>query len=734
MNIKKQNMKNIFAIIALVAIFMASCIKDEPFVLPEDPNPGDTTTVTVKVVINELMTKNEVDPYYTDPSGAGCDWAEFYNTGDEAIDIGGMFLSDKGKDAEAGDIYQISDTHSAITTIQPNGYLVIIFGAADANGGDMDGIIDGRVFIPTGLSSTKDVALAFFDKENTLIDESPEFAGLEVETSMGRENDGADNWINFVVPTPGVANSNAALPAKVLINELMTKVLTESHAYFTEVSGDYADWVEIVNTGGTDLNLAGYYFSDKGVDATADDMFLVPDTDAAATTVAAGGRLMVVFGAADELGNDIDGIFDGILFIPTGLKASKDVAVAIFENDQATLLTVSESFNVDGPFGELEDDKSLGRVDDGSDDWQIFDIPTPNEANSIIAPDPANVLINELMTKVLTESHAYFTEESGDFADWVEIVNTGGTDLDLAGYYFSDKGVDAPLDDMFLVPDTDAAATTVTAGGRLMVVFGAADAEGNDIDGIFDGILFIPTGLKASKDVAVAIFANDQTTLLTVSEDFSADGPFGELEDDKSMGRTTDGADDWMIFNIPTPNAENEIIAPTPANVLVNELMTKVLTEDYAYFIEVSGDFADWVEIINTGGTDLDLAGYYFSDKGVDATVDDMFLIPDTDASATTVPANGRLMVVFGAADADGNDIDGIFDGILFIPTGLKASKDVAVAIFGSDQTTVLTVSEDFSADGPFGELEDDKSLGRVSDGDDAWQIFDVPTPDASNN
>jgi len=89
--------------------------------------------------------------------------------------------------------------------------------------------------------------------------------------------------------------------------------------------------------------------------------------------------------------------------------------------------------------------------------------------------------------------------------------------------------------------------------------------------------------------------------------------------------------------------------------------------------------------------------------------------------------------VVFGAADADGNDIDGIFDGILFIPTGLKASKDVAVAIFNADKT-LLTVSEKFNADGPFGALEDDKSLGRVSDGADEWQIFDVPTPNADNN
>jgi len=375
-------MKKILSIIALAAVVLASCVKDEPFVIPEEPTEPEDTTAVVTVVINELITKDEVAPYYTDPSGAGCDWAEFYNTGDQAVNIGGMYVSDKGKDATAADIYQISDADANITTIQPKGYLVIIFGAADANGADMEGIIDGKVFIPTGMSSTKDVALAFFDKENKLIDESAEFAGLEVEKSTGRETDGADNWIVFDVPTPGAANSDQPLPANVMINELMTKVLTEDYAFYTEVSGDFADWVEIVNTGGTDLDLAGYYFTDKGVDATADDMYLVPDTDPTATTVTAGGRLMVVFGAADADGNDMDGIFDGILFIPTGLKASKDVAVAIFENDQTTLLTASEDFSDNGPFGALEDDKSLGRTSDGASDWKVFDIPTPNAENT----------------------------------------------------------------------------------------------------------------------------------------------------------------------------------------------------------------------------------------------------------------------------------------------------------------------------------------------------------------
>lgn len=547
-------MKKILSIIILLSVIMASCIKDEPFVIPQEPDPEPTVK---SIVINELMTKDEVDPYYTDPSGLGCDWVEFYNTGTEAVNIGGMYVSDKGELATDVDLFLITDANAAITTIQPQGYLVVIFGAVDANGVDMEGVVDGKVFVPAGLSSTKDIAVALFDTDKSFIDVSASIVDLEIEKSLGRENDGSSNWMVFDVPTPGVANSNQALPANVLINELITKVISEENSFYTDAQGTYADWVELVNMGGTDLNLAGYYFSDRGADATTDDMYLIPDTDAAATTVPAHGRLMVVFGAADEVGNDMAGIVDGILFIPTGLSTSKDVAVAIFEADQATLVTVSEKFNADGAFGVLEDDKSLGRVSDGAAEWQIFDIATPNAANSYIAPTPANVMINELMSKVVTVDYSFYTDVQGNYCDWVEIINTGGTELNLAGYYFSDRGADATVDDMYLIPDTDAAATTVPAKGKLMVVFGAADEVGADMDGIFDGILFIPTGLSTSKDVAVAIFGADQTTLLTVSEKFNADGAFGVLEDDKSLGRTTDGAETWMVFDVPTPNSPN---------------------------------------------------------------------------------------------------------------------------------------------------------------------------------
>ena len=384
-----------------------------------------------------------------------------------------------------------------------------------------------------------------------------------------------------------------------------------------------------------------------------------------------------------------------------------------------------------------------------------------------VPPTDSNVMVNELMTSVDTADNSIYTDGQGDFSDWVELINTGETDFDLAGYYFSDRGHTATDDDKYLVPATDATATTVPAEGKLMVIFGAADAANDDIEGIVDGKLFIPTGLSTSKDKAVAIF-DSAGELLTMSADFTSAGPEGELTDDNSLGRVTDGAEEWQIFATPTPDAVNSGDAPVDdsgddsgsaelpsgiENILVNEVMVKV--GDMAYSVYTNYDnqgvedgYADWVELYNDGDEAVDLAGCYITDKGVNASLGDMYLIPTTNATATTVPVNGKLMVIFGGTTDLGVDVGSGNDGgfhndFLVIPTGLSSKSatsgkevDTAVAIFDSSRAILVTKSADFSQDGllaPAG-LGEDESLGRVTDGAEEWQIFATPTPDAPNN
>lgn len=82
----------------------------------QDPNwsPND-----LKLYINEVCIANKqyVDEYREDD-----DWIEIYNDGTSAVDLGGMYISDKRSDLTR---YQIPTGFANVTTIPAKGYIVI---------------------------------------------------------------------------------------------------------------------------------------------------------------------------------------------------------------------------------------------------------------------------------------------------------------------------------------------------------------------------------------------------------------------------------------------------------------------------------------------------------------------------------------------------------------------------------------------------------------------------------
>jgi len=182
-------------------------------------------------------------------------------------------------------------------------------------------------------------------------------------------------------------------------------------------------------------------------------------------------------------------------------------------------------------------------------------------------------------------------------------------------------------------------------------------------------------------------------------------------------------------------NKDEETTPPPPppsadGSVVVNELMSKDTLG--LVYTDAQGDEADWSEFYNPGDKDIDIAGYFIGDDG-EATADaDKYEIPSGNAAATTIKAKGYLVIIWGAADAAGNDMEGIINDTIFCPSSLSAKKDKAVAIWDKSGKFV-DESEDFTANGPFGKLPDGKSIGRVTDGDKTWKLFDTPTPGAKN-
>jgi len=114
--------------------------------------------------------------------------------------------------------------------------------------------------------------------------------------------------------------------------------------------------------------------------------------------------------------------------------------------------------------------------------------------------------------------------------DWFELYNATTTDVDMGGYLVWDDGtVDAP----YALP----AGTTIPAGGFLVIDAGDM-GEGLDA----------PFKLSSAGET---VYLGDENADLLDSMTFPA------LEDGTSYGRSPDGGETLVVFDIPTPGAAN---------------------------------------------------------------------------------------------------------------------------------------------------------------------------------
>lgn len=139
------------------------------------------------------------------------------------------------------------------------------------------------------------------------------------------------------------------------------------------------------------------------------------------------------------------------------------------------------------------------------------------------------------------------------------------------------------------------------------------------------------------------------------------------------------------------------------AQVVINELMasnaTNITDPDF-------GNYADWIELYNTGNTTVNLSGWSLTDNASDSL---KWFFP----SGTVLPSSGYLLIW-----ADGENTG--------LHTGYKlGSAGEEVALFnstGQQQDATL-----------FGEQTTDISFGRKTDGSSPWGYFTKPTPGVSN-
>ena len=143
------------------------------------------------LVINEFMASN--NDYTQDPQGQFDDWIEIYNYGVDAVDIGGMYLTDNLSDPVK---WQVPVNDPALTTIEPGGHLLIW-----ADGDNSDPGLHANFKLDAG---GEEIGL-FISDGITMLD-SVVFGEQTTDISYGRYPDGTDNWRFFGSPSPAAEN------------------------------------------------------------------------------------------------------------------------------------------------------------------------------------------------------------------------------------------------------------------------------------------------------------------------------------------------------------------------------------------------------------------------------------------------------------------------------------------------------------------------------------------------
>ena len=144
----------------------------------------------IPLVINEVLASNS--SVIRDPQGQYDDWIEIHNYGDEAIDVGGMYLTD---DLSAPAKWQVPDDPSA-TTIPAQGYLVIW----------VDNDIEDTGLHANFRLDAGGEELGLVDNDGCTLIDAISFGDQATDISYGHFPDASYNLRFMAFPTPGGEN------------------------------------------------------------------------------------------------------------------------------------------------------------------------------------------------------------------------------------------------------------------------------------------------------------------------------------------------------------------------------------------------------------------------------------------------------------------------------------------------------------------------------------------------
>ncbi len=555
---------------------------ENQLMLLSDPSPA-SQNLPIRTIgpiwMNEFMAINQGEDQ--DEYGEAEDWIEFYNPTQQAIDLGGAYLTDSVGELT---MHRIPIYEPDSTTVPPGGYLRFW---ADNNPTQGIRHIDFKL-------SRNGEKITLTQPDGKTIIQQAQYPAASLDASFGSLPDGSDKYTFLPEPSPGAANTyQYTLVEGIVINE----VLADNESTYPDNLGEIEDWIELYNTNDFSVNVGGLIFTDSLQKPIG---HRIPNTYPDSTTIPAKGFL--VFWAD----NDPE---QGVLHLDIKLTASgEDVGLVQYRNEAVFL----DSYT----FGAQTPNESIGRFPDGTGSWRNMTVPTPGRANSAnVSEQISGIFINE----ILARNSQVFPDENGEYTDWVEIYNINNEPINLGGLYLTDN-LDEP--NLYLIPDSEPSTTTIEAHGYL-IFRPDANAQLGPLHTNFQ---------LAGAGEAVGIYQLLDGNYVAIDA-----VTYGEQTTDVSYGRVVDASSQWTTFSEPTPGVKNGITVEQLTGIYINELMAR----NASTFADEHGNYVDWIEIYNGNNESIDLAGLYFSD---DPSAPRKSMIPSGNSAETTIPAKGFLV------------------------------------------------------------------------------------------
>ena len=464
----------------------------------------------------------------------------------------------------------------------------------------------------------------------------------------------------------GVPVSNDSALASLSFSEIMSA----NRSAVPDDYGEFSDWIELVNEGSTPVSLLNVGLSD----VASSVKFLFPDM-----TLEAGERVVVYASGKSSATPDS-------LHAPFKISSAGET-LYLLDNRGAVLK------QLDVP--ALDQNTVYANV---NGEWTVSDRYTPGfpntdagyEAYRAAGTVENSVVLNEIMAS----NRSVLKDEDGEYVDWIELHNRGGSRIALSGFGLSD-------DETQRMKWQFPKGTVIEPYGYLVVFASGKNRDGTNGQGLHTNF-----SINATKETIVLSNARGQLLDRVVVEG---------LDKDQSLARHA-GTGVWQIQSQATPGFSNDRDGAAALDARLRSVnhmglfISEVVTFSSGMDTPHGRTSYDWIEIVNLNQFPINLKDYGLSDNPGRPR---KWQFPDVTIQS------GEYLLVFAS-------------GLAQAPKGSTALH-ATFRLSALGQTLVLSDPQGQILDRMVvPQLEPDTSYGR-NIGQTGFYYYDVPSPGAAN-